>query len=52
LKRVLTGWKGERSVDAESFDLSGARSSPGETVYIQSGPGAGGAFVWSSQFVP
>ncbi len=50
---VLTGWKlVSDPPDAESFDLSDVGElSPGETVYIQSGPGAGGAFIWSSQFV-
>lgn len=50
---VLAGWKlVSDPPDVEVFDLSSVGAlSPGETVYIQSGPGAGGAFVWSTQSV-
>lgn len=47
--QVMTGWRLlSDPPDQQSFDLGviGALS-PGETVYIESGPNAQGAFVWS-----
>jgi len=49
--QVLTGWRLISDPPSEqSFDLGviGALS-PGETVYIESGPKAQGAFVWSHE---
>lgn len=47
--QVMTGWRLlSDPPDQQSFDLGviGALS-PGETVYIESGPNAQGAFIWS-----
>lgn len=47
--QVMTGWRLlSDPPDQQSFDLGviGALS-PGETIYIESGPNAQGAFVWS-----
>lgn len=51
--QVMTGWKLlSDPPDRQSFDLGGIGAlSPGETVFIESGPGAAGAFVWSKEEV-
>lgn len=51
--QVMNGWKlVSDPVDQQSFDLGSIGAlSPGETVFIESGPGAAGAFVWSKEEV-
>ncbi|HEU4760209.1 MAG TPA: hypothetical protein VFT91_09550 [Dehalococcoidia bacterium] len=49
----LAGWRLESDAPSDgAFDLSAAGVlHPGETVFVQSGPGAGGLFLWGSQEV-
>lgn len=51
--QVMTGWKlVSDPPDQQSFDLGSIGAlSPGETVFIESGPGATGAFIWSKEEV-
>lgn len=49
----LTGWRLESDPPSqEVFDLSVVNTLlPGESVFIEAGPGTGGIFAWSQEFV-